>query len=269
MGLGSSYFDGDNSGAGIDGGEAFLGDGLYDDFDSGAEIAKIDEMEAARAEAERLLGEAQTKCDEIIAAANSRARTIIDAAKFDADAHYNMINEQANAEAEALREQARSEGESIGRDEGRAAYESLLTETERIRDEAEAEYAKLLAGAESDALELVLGIAKKVIGDEIAYNRDNLISMIKDAFLHCTNKEEVILKVSSVDYEFVLANKDQLLSAVEGVDKIEIKRDLALGQGACFIETPFGNLDAGASTRISKIEDAFYHILSANKQFDR
>ena len=254
---------GDCDGPGVDDGSA--ADGLFSGLNADIPIIDIDEKEIARAEAEKILEEAQAKNDEIISEANLRARTIIESAKREADSYYNRSREQSETEAADLREQARRDGESCGRAEGKAAYENLIAEAGRIRDEAEAEYARLLEGAEGDALEVVLDIAKKVIGEEVGCNRENLIHMIKDAFFHCTNKEDVVLKVAAGDYDYVLEHKDLLLSAVEGLDNMEIKRDLALEPGDCLIETPFGNLDAGVATRISRIEEAFYRTLSANR----
>ena len=261
----SSIFKADGADKNLDGRDVFDGDVLFSGFDTDNAGSEAEIEDLARAEAEKIIGEAREKGAEIITDANSRARTIIDEARHEADAYYNKIHEQAEAEAVELRESARCEGESLGRSEGKAAYDSLIAEAGRIRDDAEVEYARLLADAEGDALELILGIAKKVIGDEIEYKREKLICMIKDAFFHCTNRNEIILKVASADYDYVLENKDLLLSSVEGIDKFEIRRDLALEPGACLIETPFGNLDAGVSTRFSKIEDAFYHILAANR----
>ncbi|MCL2058753.1 MAG: FliH/SctL family protein [Oscillospiraceae bacterium] len=243
--------------------------------------------DSARAEAESILGEARAESAEIIASANAEAQAAKEAAAREADAYIEKARMRAEAEAAVLWEQASREGEREGREEGKAAYDSLIDdaqrlkseaqrlqdeaqllrdEAERIKSEAEAEYIRLMDGAEGDALGLILDIAKKVIGDEIAQNRESLIYMIKDAFMHCTNKENVVLKVSPDDFDFVSQNRDMLLSMVEGLDTLEIKRDLALAAGSCQIETPFGNLDAGVQTRFSKIEGAFYGLLSTQRQ---
>ena len=227
------------------------------DPDSGEDI-----IGAARAEANRLLMEARAEGADIVAAANAESKKILEKVKHEADAYYGAKYEQAEAEAARLRKQALREGEAVGREEGRAEYDALVEAAQQLRDEAKEEYRIMMAGAEDDALELILGIAKKVIGEEITQNHDSLLHVIKDAFFHCTNKDDVVLKVSSVDFDDVLLNRDRLLSMVEGLGKLDIKRDLALAQGACLIETPFGNLNAGISSRISKIEDAFYRVLA-------
>ena len=245
----------------FDGGGMFAGFGADSDNDSGAKAEDV--LSAANAEAGRILDEARAEGAGIVEAARAEASEIVDSGRREAAAYRAKVIEETAAEAVEIREQAARDGEIEGREEGKAAYENLIADALRIRGEAEADYKEKLAGAEGDALELILCIAKKVVGEEFECNRENLIYMIKDAFLHCSNKEVVILKVSPGDYEYILENQNHILAAVEGLDSMEIKRDLALGPGACLVETPFGNLDAGATTRMAKIEDVFHSLLSA------
>jgi flagellar assembly protein FliH len=249
--------------------DVFSTGGLFPEIGEACESGLTDDAGDAEtsdsllAEAERILSEARAESAEIMAMANYEARMLIEKTRRQADAYAAKAREQIEAEAAELRERSRADGELEGREEGKAAYDLLIAEAQRLCDETDEKYKKLMAGAESEALELILGIAKKVIGEELAVNRENLIYMIKDAFMHCTNKENVILKVAQDDFDYVLLNRDLLLSMIEGVDRLDIKCDLALAPGACLIETPFGNLDAGVTTRMSKIEDVFYRVLSA------
>jgi len=270
---------GGGAGAGSTGGGAGTEGAAYADgnaelsdagtrFESDAENEAdepVDPIEAAAAEADRIVRDATEKGREIIAKAKDEADAILRSAKIEADTRDAKMRDKAAKDAAELHELARREGELEGRKEGREAYDSLIAEAERIRADAQEKYRKLLTGAEGDMLELVLKISRKVIGDEIAFNRNSIISMIRDAFDNCTNKDDVVLKISPEDYDFVIDNKNNLLSMIEGIDNLEIRRDLSLGPGSCSIETAFGNLDAGADMRLSKIEDAFYRILSASR----
>jgi flagellar assembly protein FliH len=237
----------------------------YEPADTAEPAEPIDPVDAAVAEAGRITGEANARAEAIISEAKTEAGALLQSSRREADAYGAKARGQADSDAAGIREAAGREGELEGRREGREAYDSLIAEAGRIRADAEEKYRKLLAGAEGDMLELVLKVSRKVIGDEIAFNRNSIIMMIKDALGNCTNREELILKISPEDYEFVMENKNNLLSMVEGIDSLEIRRDLSLGPGSCFIETPFGSLDAGADTRLSKIEDALYRILSASR----
>ena len=254
------------SGLFSDGGEpAEFGDEFTGADPPPEEEPVVSEEEKARVRADKIILDARSEAAEIMLNAEKEANRRMNAARTETDKYVSKARDELASEAAETRENARIEGATEGRAEGRAEYDALVAETEMIRHEAEKEYKRLMAGAEADALDLILGIAKKVIGEEIAYNRESLIFMIRDAFIHCTNKEDVVLKVSAGDYEYVLEHRDHLLSMVEGIDNMEIRRDLSLPQGSCYVETPFGNLDAGAATRLSKIENTFYSLLSASR----
>ena len=245
--------------------------GINSGFEPGSDLggySEADIISSAEAEAESIIKAARAEGADIVAGASKEANRIIEAAMREAKLYVEKMSDRAEEEAAAIRERAVLDGEREGRIEGRAEYDMLIEEAERVRAEANEEYKKLILGAERDVLELVLSVTKKVVGEEFKLNRENLILMIKDALERCTNREDVVIKISSGDYDFVAANRELLLSMVEGIDKLDIRRDLSLESDSCVIETPFGSLDAGASTRLLKIEDAFYKILSANRPED-
>ena len=183
----------------------------------------------------------------------------------EAQAQAGTILEGSRAEsiefANRTREEAQTQGYKDGHAEGKAQFEALTKDAQQIKAQAEAEYRDLMNGAEADAVELVMDIARKVIGKEMEVNRKNLLIMIKDAFDHCSNKDQAILKVSPDDFEYVNANRDALLTMTDGIGHLEIKADLSMQPGSCQIETPLGNIDAGMETKLSKIEAAFFKVL--------
>jgi flagellar assembly protein FliH len=226
--------------------------------------AEQDPEQAARVRAEAILQEARTRRGEMLTEADRMSAETVENARREAAAHLESARGQALQEAEDIAAQARREGHEEGRAQGQAEYDQLIAEAEDIRAQAEAEYRQLLEGAEADVVSLVMEVAKKVVGEEMTLNRQNLLVLVKDALQRCSNKEQVVLKVSAGDYDYIRANRDVLLSLAEGVGRLEIKKDLSLGAGACFVETPFGNIDAGIVTKLSKVEDAFYRVLGRN-----
>lgn len=85
--------------------------------------------------------------------------------------------------------------------------------------------------------------------------------MVRQALEKCSNREDLTIKVSSQDYDFLVENKEKLLSMIDGVGNLDIKRDPALKTGDCLVETSYGNIDAGVQTKIRKIEEAFLKIV--------
>lgn len=201
--------------------------------------------------------------EDIIEQARKEAELIIKEAQYEA----SRILENAQSELEQIRraaeDEARRRGYEDGLRESKKQYEDLLREAQLIKESARVEYGKVISGIESDAVELVLDIARRVIGMELSSNRENVLHLVRQALDKCTNREKIILKVSSGDYEYVLENKERLLSMVEGISELEIKRDCSLKTGSCLVETQYGSIDAGAETKLKKIEEAFRQALGA------
>ncbi len=199
--------------------------------------------------------------EEILENAKKEAEFIVKEAEFEAERILEEIKEQCDEYRAEIERQAMESGYEKGENEAKSQYNDLIKEAEFIREHAKSEYNEVLQSIESDAVEMILDIAKKVINTEISQNKEAILYMVKDAFGNCSNIESVTLKVSSDNYELLVKSKDELISMVEGLDDLEIKKDLSLKSGGCILETPFGTVDAGKDTKFQKIEEAFKLVL--------
>lgn len=197
----------------------------------------------------------------ILEKAREEASLIIREAEYEAGRLTDNAYRESEAKARSMEEDAWQKGYAEGLEAAQKQYESVIREAEAIRESAMEEHDQVLAGMESELVGIILDISKKVIGDELAANKENMIYLVRQAIEKCSNKDNVIIKISPEDYEFMIENQDRLYALIEGAGEIAIKQDLSLKQGACIIETPYGNVDAGAQTRIRKIEEAFMEIL--------
>jgi flagellar assembly protein FliH len=199
--------------------------------------------------------------EQILEKAKNEAELIIQEAQYEA----NRILENTQAEAEENKNKIFVEAHQNGYDEGynqaKQEYEDLINEAELIRETAKAEYKETLDSIENDAINLILDIAKNVIGTEISFHKEDILYLVQQAFEKCTNKETVLLKAASEDYDFIIANKVKLLSMLEGVGELKIKKDNSLKVGSCVIETPYGSIDAGIHTKMKKIEELFKQLV--------
>ena len=199
--------------------------------------------------------------EEIINKAKEEAEMIIKEANYEATRILENTEAEANENKIVIEEESRQKGYNEGYAEAKQQYEDLLQEAECIKENSKVEYKEFLAGIESDAVELILDIAKNVIGAEISFHKDDILYLVKEAFDKCGTKESVILKAAPEDYEFIIANKDKLLSMVEGIGELKIKKDSSLKVGACIVETPYGSIDAGIQTKVRKIGEAFRQVI--------
>ncbi|MDP4179486.1 MAG: FliH/SctL family protein [Bacillota bacterium] len=199
--------------------------------------------------------------EEILENAREEADMIIKEAKYEAERIICEAERSAKENAAALEEEAKVKGFEEGYNILKQQYEDLMQEAEFTKEHARVEYKEVLESIESDAVNIVLDISKKVLGMEISSNKEVILGLIRQAFEKCSSKENVILKVSGEDYCFVTENKEQIIGLVEGIGELEIKKDLSLKAGGCVIETPYGTIDASLQTKFNKIEDAFRSLI--------
>lgn len=199
--------------------------------------------------------------EDIIHKAREEANLLLKEAEFEAERIIDNARQKAREESLEIMEQARKEGYEEGYNAGKQQHIELICEAEKIKENAETEYCDILEGIENDVISMVIDISKKVIGEEISLNRENILYVVKQAFEKCTNKDNVILRVAPDDYEFIVDNKEKVLSMVEGMGEFDIKKDFSLKAASCVVETPFGCIDASIQTKLRKIEEAFKQVL--------
>lgn len=199
---------------------------------------------------EKIIEEAHEMYANIIEEANNEAKRIM-------EEKYKEIEELKKMELEKAYEQ----GFKKGYDEARKIANKIIDEAIDIRQSLEKRKEIIYKEAEEDIVELVLKIAKKIIGDEIQQNKNSIISQIKLALEKCTYKSKVTVKVSSDDYPNVLANKGVIESLVEGISELEIVEDKFLKKGDCVIDTPSGEVNSSIELQFEQLQKAFYFVL--------
>lgn len=217
-------------------------------------IKKADSFESRNVEFEH---HAKEESEELIRKAREEAEYIIREAQLEAAKIMESAEEEISSTRAGIEQEAWQKGYEDGAEEAKRQYEDLIREAEMIREHAKVEYKEVLAGIESNVVDTVMEVARKVIGVEISFNKDDVLYLVKQAFEKCANKENIALRVSPDDYDYICDNKERLLSMVEGVGELEIKKDTRMKEGACIVETPYGSIDAGVQTKLKKIEEAF------------
>jgi flagellar assembly protein FliH len=221
----------------------------------------IKQAEEIRLEEEEELSVPREDPADIISKAKEEAEFIIKEAELEAV----RLIEKAKAEAEGIKtsaaEEGRKDGYSSGIETARKEYENLINEAEIIRQHARAEYEEILAGVESDIIELVIDVSRKVLGDEIRTDRECILQLVRKAFEKCQSRDGVTLRVGPSDYDVLNEKREKLLQIMEGAGEFEIKMDYSLKPGDCIVETPFGCIDAGVETKMQKIEEAFRQVI--------
>lgn len=200
------------------------------------------------------------KPEELIVKAQEEAAIIIREAEHEARKIMEDAYREAKEKAASMEEEAWQNGYAEGIAAAQKEYEAAIMEAEGIKANAAEEHRKALAAIEAEVIELVMKVSEKVIHSEISLNKENMIHLIKEALVKCSNKKDIIIKVAPEDYNFLDSNRDKLDAVIGYTGEIELMQDMSFKSGSCILETPFGNMDAGVGTKLRKIEEAFREL---------
>jgi flagellar assembly protein FliH len=150
-------------------------------------------------------------------------------------------------------------GYELGREELRSQIESIGESFVKSL-EALAEFrARLRDRYERELLELALGVAKKVVQQELAARPEIWLGMLRNAVRHTVDRERIVVRVPPALAAFLRTSMPDLRAALEDVKEIELVEDPGLPQGGCVIESRFGEVDIGVETQLEAAEHALVH----------
>ena len=233
-------------------------------------------------EKQKMLSTAQASADEIVKKAEEAAFAEVkrqtDAAaviKSDAETEADNIITKAKAEAaqiiadaEAERDRLRNEAETTGYEKGhQEGYEKGVAEVERLIDRMHRileavmqRREEILADTESQIVELVILMARKVI-KILSENQKNVIMANTVAALRkVKTRGNVTLRVNIEDVKLTTAHADEFIQHVENVQGITVQEDSAVEKGGCIVETDFGAIDARISSQLTELENKILEV---------
>jgi len=241
-------------------------------FKAGWEEEKTRMMEDARAEAERIVREAEeTAFEEVRRKTDQASRE-----KIDIETEANRVLEQAKADSEmmlqnareqvsVIEEDARKKGEAAGREEGygegQKEAERLVERLHVILDKAIEKREDMINEAETQMIELVLLISRKVI-KVISENQKNVVvNNIVQALRKLKSRGDVAVRVNLADLDLATDHTRDFMKMVENVKSITILEDTSVDPGGCIIETDFGQIDARITSQLKEIEEKIMELV--------
>ncbi len=226
----------------------------------------------AEEDAERIRREAeQTAFEEVRRQTDQASRE-----KIEAEDEAARILEQARAEAESLvaearnqvaviEEDARKKGEDAGREEGyqegRKEAERLVERLHVIIDKSIEKREEMISEAETQMIDLVLLISRKVI-KVISENQKNVVvNNIVQALRKLKSRGDVAVRVNLADLDLATDHTRDFMKMVENVKSITILEDTSVDPGGCIIETDFGQIDARITSQLKEIEEKIMELV--------
>ena len=233
-------------------------------------------------EKQQMVSQAQAQADQIVKNAEEAAfaevkRQTDQAAVIKADAENEaaQIIEKAKAEAAQLiadaqaqrdkleseaRENGFEQGHSEGYDKGVAEVDRLVERMHKILEAVMQRREEILADTESQIVELVILMARKVI-KILSDNQKNVIMANTLAALKkVKSRGNVTLRVNLEDVKLTTAHVEEFIQHVENVQGITVLEDSAVEKGGCIVETDFGAIDARISSQLTELENKILEV---------
>ena len=242
-----------------------------EEYKANFEQEKKQMLTQAQAEADQIIKKAedtafaevkrQTDQAAVIKAdAENEAGAIIEKAKAEAA----QIVAEANAQHDKIVSEARNEGfeqgSQEGFDKGSAEVERLIERMHKILEAVMQRREEILQDTESQIVELVILMARKVI-KILSENQKNVIMANTVAALRkVKTRGNVTLRVNIEDVKLTTAHADEFIQHVENVQGITVQEDSSVEKGGCIVETDFGAIDARISSQLTELENKILEV---------
>jgi len=192
------------------------------------------------------LKEAQEEAHRIVEKARAQAQALI----ADAQAQAGVIQQQAH-------QQGFQEGWQAGHQAGKDELKEKLHLVYQLAHEAAEQKEQIIAGSETAIVELVIDVAKKVIGEEINLNRQVVTRVAAAALEQVRPGDPLTIRVNPRDVETLMEYWNDALGENPGERHWQIVADRRVRPGGCIIDTETGQVDAQIDTQLVRIRNAF------------
>jgi len=195
---------------------------------------------AVRLAADGLIDEAVGRAEALLGDARDRARALVE----DAVIRVSAMLDQARTDG-------RKDGYSAGADAANHEMSEMLETMRGLVDMAGVERHKIISAAEPEIVRLAMGIAERVLHQQIALDRGVVVEMAKAAIARLVDRESITVRVNPADLEGMRGHRDDVL-ALGDVKSMRIIEDQRVDRGGVVVETEAGTIDAKIQTQITE-----------------
>jgi len=215
-----------------------------------AERVAFQEVKSKQEEAQDVKDQAEAEANRIVAEAEERA---------------GEITRNAQRSAQDAEEEARRGGFEEGREkgflEGRSEHERLVQRLHVIINKAIDRRNEIIEESESQIVNLVIQIAKKVVKVISENQRNVVVNNVVQALRKLKEKTDVVIRVNIEDLEMVTNHIQDIIDRVEREHHITVAEDSTVDPGGAIIETDFGEIDARIASQLQEIEDRILDLV--------
>ena len=202
----------------------------------------INGIEAASLNAAREENDNKLIAEKVTADAKKEAERIIEQAKKEA----SLIKDEAFAQAQ---KKGFDEGMQKARQEARRLEEEYNKKMQQLQDERE----NIMNELQPQIAELIAGLVEKITGILVEDKKEVILYLVEKAIKKLDKFNELNIKVSSEDYEYLTENKGLLQQAIDRDVEIHIAEDSSLLKNQCIIETDTRMIDCSLNVQLDNL----------------
>ena len=173
------------------------------------------------------------------------------------------IRKQAEETFNQAAEEGFNQGYQDGLEQGQAQFSEAVQEAKQIIELARQDVVRRIEEAEPDILELAVAIAARITGTELEQDSSKWLQFVKQAIYEVREQDEVKVYVPPHWYPITLEGQPELQEVAVHVGELIILPDEQLVQNQCFLETPYGRVDASMDTQLLEVRHALFEVLKA------
>lgn len=184
------------------------------------------------------------------------------------------ILEDAKKQAEAILKDAKENGYKEGYEKGtiesKQKSDDLQTKLEAdyksMSEKLQNEYDEKYQVMESELVDTLMEVFSKVTLTIAEDKKDLVLLLIQRTLKDADANKDFLIRVSDVDYGFVMNSIDKLYDCVSLDSKIEVVRDNTLKKNQCIIETDAGAFDCSLDIQLEGLISEIKLLGCLNKQ---
>jgi flagellar biosynthesis/type III secretory pathway protein FliH len=199
------------------------------------------DFEAQQAQAQAIIDDAQRAAQALVDDAQARVRAVL----ADAESRALTLTEDA-------RRRGHDDGYALGMREADTATADTLEALRGLVESARTQRHQLLAAAEPELVRLAVGIAERVLHQQIALDHGVVVEMARAAIARIVDREKLTVRVNPADIERMREHRDELL-ALGDVKTMQVVEDQRVDRGGVILETEAGSIDAKISTQLAEV----------------
>ena len=179
----------------------------------------------------------------------------------EADNNIKNANENtADLEKEAY-DKGFAQGEKDGLELGNRKALKIIENIENLFIEMNQIKKEVIKYHEKEILEIIFSIATKIIHCKLESNDKIIKDTVLEALDLTVEKSKLVLKVNPEDLDYIEKLRPEIFDRFKEIKSIMVTPDPSITRGGCFLETPYGAVDARVEARLEKIYQSLEGIL--------